>query len=163
MPWLTLVGVALIGQDPAPLTGPAAAWTGAGLLGGVLAWLMFAHLPAKDKQVADLIRSHNEQMAALATAKDHQIDQQRAEFVLTMNTMMTGFRSEAAAERQACERHFEALSGSMTTAFRTLGDQLATQAREAAAHSERNRQWLDVLKREIEERKAAIARGEKGT
>lgn len=34
-------------------------WTGAGLLGAVLAWLLFRHLPAKDEQVRQLIDRHD--------------------------------------------------------------------------------------------------------
>jgi hypothetical protein len=32
-----------------------AGWVGAGMLGSVLAWLLFIHLPAKDKQIEKLI------------------------------------------------------------------------------------------------------------
>ena len=37
-----------------PLAG-GAGWVGAGLLGAVLSWLMFVHLPAKDKQIGQLL------------------------------------------------------------------------------------------------------------
>lgn len=33
--------------------GTGAGWAGAGILTGVLGWLLFVHLPAKDKQVKD--------------------------------------------------------------------------------------------------------------
>lgn len=163
----------LLAQTPPPIvSGDVAGWSSFGITGLVLAWLLLQHLPAKDKQIKEmqegkdrqilgLITAHNEQMAALSTAKDHQIDQQRAEFVLTMNTMMTGFRAEATAERQACEKHFGDLSNSMTQAFKVLGDQLSNQARQSAEHSRRNQEWIDLLKKEIEERKAALARGDK--
>lgn len=35
--------------------GGGSGWIGAGLLGAVLAWLMFKHLPAKDQQLKDLV------------------------------------------------------------------------------------------------------------
>lgn len=37
-----------------PISG-GAGWIGAGLLGAVLSWLLFIHLPAKDKQVREMI------------------------------------------------------------------------------------------------------------
>jgi hypothetical protein len=41
-------------------------WAGAGLLGLVLAWLFFWHLPAKDKQITDLVG----EMTKLVEKKD---------------------------------------------------------------------------------------------
>lgn len=49
----------LVLADMDPISG-GAGWVGAGLLGAVLAWLMFIHLPAKDKQVTGLIEGRNE-------------------------------------------------------------------------------------------------------
>jgi hypothetical protein len=37
-----------------PIAG-SAGWVGTGLLGSVLWWLMFKHIPAKDKQLADFV------------------------------------------------------------------------------------------------------------
>ena len=36
----------------------AAGWAGTGLLGAVLAWLCFIHLPAKDKQIKEMLEKH---------------------------------------------------------------------------------------------------------
>jgi len=44
-----------LAQTPAESLAGGAGWVGAGLLGGVLAWLMFVHLPSKDKQIKELI------------------------------------------------------------------------------------------------------------
>jgi Skp family chaperone for outer membrane proteins len=43
-----------------------AGWVGTGLLGSVLAWIFFAHIPAKDKQVAEKDR----QIIALIESRD---------------------------------------------------------------------------------------------
>ena len=53
--------VILIGQTSTsvdPLAG-ASGWIGSGLLGSVLAWLLFVHLPNKDKQILGLIESRD--------------------------------------------------------------------------------------------------------
>ena len=38
-----------------------AGWVGAGMLGAVLGWLLFVYLPAKDKQIKDLLADHTTQ------------------------------------------------------------------------------------------------------
>lgn len=49
----------LFGQvAPDPLSG-GAGWVGTGLLGSVLGWLLFVHLPNKDKQILGLIESRD--------------------------------------------------------------------------------------------------------
>jgi hypothetical protein len=40
----------------------APAWVGTGLLGGVLGWLLFVHLPSKDKQISSLIADRDRAM-----------------------------------------------------------------------------------------------------
>lgn len=59
----------LLAQAADPISG-GAGWVGAGLLGSVLAWLLFIHLPRKDKQIDDL----TEKFYARHAKKDEQID-----------------------------------------------------------------------------------------
>jgi hypothetical protein len=57
---LTLIGtLPLFAQASTDAISGGAGWVGAGLLGGVLSWLLFIHLPAKDKQIAGLIDSRD--------------------------------------------------------------------------------------------------------
>jgi hypothetical protein len=51
-----LISLAQVISDP--LSG-GAGWVGTGLLGSVLGWLLFIHLPKKDQQVLDLINSRD--------------------------------------------------------------------------------------------------------
>jgi hypothetical protein len=51
-----LILIAQIATDP--LSG-GAGWVGTGLLGSVLGWLLFVHLPNKDKQILGLIESRD--------------------------------------------------------------------------------------------------------
>lgn len=48
--------IALLAQSPStdPLSG-GAGWVGAGLLGAVLAWVMFVHLPGKDRLMMSIL------------------------------------------------------------------------------------------------------------
>ena len=41
--------------EAAPSLAGEAGWVGTGLLGAVLGWLLFVHLPAKDKQFRDIV------------------------------------------------------------------------------------------------------------
>lgn len=45
----------ILAADTVDVLSGGAGWVGTGLLGSVLAWLLFAHLPAKDRQVKELI------------------------------------------------------------------------------------------------------------
>ena len=43
--------------DAGESLGGTTGWVGTGILGAVLSWLMFIHLPAKDKQLKELLES----------------------------------------------------------------------------------------------------------
>lgn len=51
-------------QSPEALSG-GAGWVGAGLLGLVLAWLFFFHLPAKDAQLKGVLDAKDAQLSVL--------------------------------------------------------------------------------------------------
>lgn len=55
-------------QTPDPLSG-GAGWVGAGLLGVVLLWLTFIHLPAKDKQLRELLQMQADERECDRTAR----------------------------------------------------------------------------------------------
>ena len=89
--WLAI----LLAQTPDPLTGTTG-WVGAGLLGLILAWLLFVHLPAKDKQLKEIIEIKDGQIRviieakdALATAKDGQIREMVASRDVLVQTLQT--------------------------------------------------------------------------
>lgn len=54
VPTASALCFAQVAQSSDPLSG-GAGWMGAGLLGVVLAWLLLLHLPAKDKQMKEMI------------------------------------------------------------------------------------------------------------
>lgn len=69
----------LLAQASDPLSG-GAGWIGAGLLGCVLAWLMFVHLPNKDKQMKDIISFFNENRDKMVEAHRQDLQQLNAIF-----------------------------------------------------------------------------------
>jgi hypothetical protein len=118
-----------------PISG-GAGWVGAGLLGLVLGWLLFVHLPAKDKQLAALIESKDKQIADLVTSNNRQIGELVASRDAFVRELTHNFRdamqvAAVAAAVQDKERredykaslstivnHYEKENGLMTTAIR---------------------------------------------
>lgn len=52
-------------------------WVGTGLLGSVLAWLLWVHLPAKDKQVSDMLDRHAVVVADLQKSSTEERNKER--------------------------------------------------------------------------------------
>lgn len=165
-------------------------WFGAGLLGLVLAWLLFKHLPAKDQQIKDLVDDKDarldEQRKEFATgqslaaaafrkeaadervetlkllaAKDVRLDEQRKEFTGALNQISDTFRKEAAAERIACEKHFGALADAMNKGNAALMEAFRTMGDQVQSHAVRNVQWSEMLKAEVAKAEQAKAEAAK--
>lgn len=49
-------------------------WAGAGLLGLVLAWLLFKHLPDKDRQLKDMLDANDRQLKEVVMIADSRIE-----------------------------------------------------------------------------------------
>ncbi len=77
---MLLALILVIAQAPQvnsdPISG-GAGWVGAGLLGAVLAWLMFVHIPAGAKQMRELIASQQEERAVIAAAQVQERERER--------------------------------------------------------------------------------------
>lgn len=73
--WLSTLAVLLADDAVTNIAGlpGGAGWVGAGLLGSVLGWMFFIHLPSKDKQLKELIDAKDAQLKDLLTDKDMQI------------------------------------------------------------------------------------------
>ncbi len=69
-----LIAQLVLAQAVDPLSG-GAGWVGAGLLGAVLAWLMFAHLPAKDRQISAIIETKDKQISEIL--QEQSLDRER--------------------------------------------------------------------------------------
>lgn len=130
-----LAQVAQVVPAADPISG-GAGWVGAGLLGLVLGWLLFVHLPAKDKQLANLIESKDRQIADLVTSNNRQIGELVASRDAFVRELTHNFRdamqvASVAAALQDKERredykislntvvsHYEKENGLMAAAIR---------------------------------------------
>lgn len=97
--WATVV-VPLLAQATDPLSG-GAGWIGAGLLGLVLSWLMLKHIPDKDKQVKELVDSHNARMDNLTSRYEASMDRQRDLFKASLDGVLRHCIEEAEKTREA--------------------------------------------------------------
>ncbi len=75
-PWAMVLAQQI---DPTSLSG-GAGWVGAGLLGLVLAWLLWVHLPAKDKQIKEMIESRDKLALDMAKVASDCERERRADF-----------------------------------------------------------------------------------
>lgn len=81
----------LLAQEDVAHPMPAAPWVASGLFGAVLAWLLFVHLPAKDKQIRELLED---------ARKEREVERQARQ------SMMDAFAVEANRGREALERRY---------------------------------------------------------
>lgn len=113
------------------LTGWIAAVSTVGLLGPVLYWLCYHHLPAKDHQVKDLLdmaaterekdRISRHEMAgdftkavaSMYSAHAVETERVRQSGKEALDTICEEFRRDCEAERLACQKNFEAVAKSI--------------------------------------------------
>ena len=69
----------LLFAQAAGLSPEPSGWAGAGLLGLVLAWLLFIHLPAKDKQIVEANDKKDIQMASVLATMTEERDKDRTD------------------------------------------------------------------------------------
>lgn len=107
--------------DPVSTVVGTSGWVGAGLLGAVLMWVFFVHLPAKDKRDREkdelLVAQHKEHtatIAALIEGKDRVLAEQRVDMLKAIHEMGAQFtggikeqRLDAHAAVERVLRHCE--------------------------------------------------------
>lgn len=76
-----------------------AGWVGATLLSGVLSWLMFKHLPAKDQQAKEMIERNDAIVKALMDRHDAMMNEARKDFKESLNTVVAHCEKEFATLR----------------------------------------------------------------
>ena len=91
-------GHLLLGQQPDPLgiSGWVTAAASVGLLGPVLYWLCYKHLPSKDIQMRDFMEAKDRQLTAAMVANES-----------SQNRLLETFTAVVREERQVCQRWHE--------------------------------------------------------
>lgn len=99
---MTIAILLVIAQAVAPpdIINGGAAWVGTGLLGSVLAWIFFVHIPAKDKQLAE----KDKQIVGLIDSRDALVRQLADSNHAAVKAMAADFRAAVAdLEKRASE------------------------------------------------------------
>lgn len=119
---MKLLALLALLADGDPLGG-GSGWVGAGLLGLVLSWLLWKHLPEKDRQVADLVAKHEAHVAAVLSQAAKAATEERDDF-----------RAELAAERKmrqeqshATAQALASLAGNLEALKNAIRDQTAAR------------------------------------
>lgn len=112
---LLLAMIVLAQANPPGFAGGGeAGWVGTGLLGAVLSWLMFVHLPAKDKQHKEMLAEVAGERAAMLTAWANERERDRESrhagynsFQKAVSEIVTGHHQELAQIQEAHLRDAE--------------------------------------------------------
>ena len=112
-----LVLFAQVATDP--LSG-GAGWVGTGLLGSVLGWLLFVHLPNKDKQILGLIESRDKLIEKITTEFRDSV----AKFVEQSETRdkerRNDFREALKQVTDSCEREISVITSEIKKDIQAL-------------------------------------------
>ena len=101
MPWTNL----LFSQVVADSLSGGAGWVGAGLLGMVLSWLLMIHLPAKDKQINEMVKTRDE----LADRLESKYESALNRVVLTHSEKATAIVASHAETLKEQRQHHETM------------------------------------------------------
>jgi hypothetical protein len=103
-----LILIAQVAADP--LSG-GAGWVGTGLLGSVLGWLLFVHLPNKDKQILGLIESRDKLVEKLTADFRQSTKEQLVDFKESLERVTAHCEKEVTTTVDALRKEVERISG----------------------------------------------------
>lgn len=83
------------------------------LLGPVLYWLCYVHLPAKDKQIKELIEQKDAQISALIAKHDATEKEQRLDFRQALDATIRGAAAQSQALAEAAKRDLDSFAAMM--------------------------------------------------
>jgi hypothetical protein len=132
---LTLAAIVAqaVPSSPDVISG-GAGWAGAGLLGLVLGWLLFVHLPAKDKQIAELVKSRDDMVKELTGSfregivesekRATEVDRERREdYRISLAMVVSHCEKEMSGTSAAIRRDLDELNAALAE-FRSLMKEL---------------------------------------
>lgn len=85
-------------------------WVGTGLLGGVLGWLLFVYLPAKDKQLKEMTDNHNASLKDLWDKKSTAIRELASASQKSIETVVNSAQKTVDASNTHCQKELEKIA-----------------------------------------------------
>ena len=133
----------------------------------LLAWILIYGIPklnermSSDRQKAEEIAAGERKLIIDGVSAERKLASderriERKEFMDALDKMSATFRTEAAAERMACEKHFETLANAMKSGNDATMTAVKASAEQIQQHALRNQQWAKLLEAEAEKTKAAL-------
>lgn len=106
-----------------------AGWVGAGLLGLVLFWLLFRHLPEKDKQMAHFVEKKDDMLKHVANSFSERIKNVAEQHTTTVKELNAAHKDALDRVVKHCEQEMNTVGQSLHREF----DQLSGTVRELSA------------------------------
>jgi DNA anti-recombination protein RmuC len=106
-----------------------AGWVGAGLLGLVLFWLLFRHLPEKDKQMANFVEKKDDMLKHVANSFSERIKGVADQHTTTVKELNAAHKEALDRVVKHCEQEMNMVGQSLHREF----DQLSGTVRELAS------------------------------
>ncbi len=101
----------LLAQNPvSDSISATSGWVGTGLLGAVLSWLLFVHLPGKDKQLKELMGDKDGQLKALMESKDKAVEALLNQQWANLQRMEVAYRGDLKLVAEHCKTELEAVT-----------------------------------------------------
>lgn len=145
----------LIAQTPTPID-PAPGWFSLVLNGGAFGLVVFMIVVLMPRLRKEVATEREKDLDKFST----ELKAQRGEYTASLKEIAADFRSESKAQREACEKEFTTLADSINNGnqvvietVKTLYQQLQASSEQLQRHSERNQQFLEIMKAEVRERK----------
>ena len=101
------------------LTG-GAGWVGASLLGLVLSWLLFKHLPEKDKQMASFVEKKDDMLKHVANSFSERIKGVAEQHTATVKEMNAAHKEALDRVVKHCEQEMNTVGTSLQREFTQL-------------------------------------------
>lgn len=111
--------ILLLAQSVAPGSGWEG-WTGAGLLGCVLGWLLLKHLPAKDQQLKEYVEFKDNQLKKVLEDKDAALADLAAKYERKLEVVAKAFEKEAIESRIEFKRALDTVMAHCTEETRRI-------------------------------------------
>lgn len=141
-----LFGLVLLAQLPAtPDPTGIAGWAGAGLLGLVLYWLAFHHLPAKDRFLKEVLDAHAAQTAALVRAHTEQSKETADAHAAAISADRAAYQLSLDRVTAHCERELTAITAGLVEQLRTLHAAMTEQGEESRELHQQSRHEIAAL------------------
>lgn len=105
-----------------PLAGNSG-WVGTGLLGAVLSWLLFVHLPAKDKQIKELTDIHARIEADQRTTHTATESTQREAHLKVESAQRDTFEKTMKVMTDHCKEEFDRILNHYTNIIHLRADE----------------------------------------